>query len=275
MNTLSSLVNPKTEAAIDRFVANPTHSVMLVGDYGSGKVSLTHNLLSRINPKMSVRVFTPEAGKAIGIDAIRELRAFLQIKSASQLPGRAAVVVPADTLTDEAQNALLKTLEEPAKGSMVILLVRNPTILLPTVLSRVRQISVFPVSLELAIKCFKDYDESTVTKNYALSGGASELLNALLAGEEHPAINNLAQAREFLTSNLFTKLRLAEQEKANTVSMVRALQTIVKTMIQNPNIDSQRRKRLKAMFLQLHDAELKLAANVNKKAVLLELALTM
>lgn len=71
----------------------------------------------------------------IPIDAIRALR-----REAASMPFEGArrvfIVDPADRMSDDAQNALLKTLEEPAASSCIILVTSRPMHLLPTTRSR-------------------------------------------------------------------------------------------------------------------------------------------
>ena len=73
--------------------------------------------------------------KNLLVDQIREL-----IVDAYVLPneaeGKAYIIVDADTMNDNAQNAVLKLLEEPPKGVVFILCVSNTLKLLPTVRSR-------------------------------------------------------------------------------------------------------------------------------------------
>jgi len=70
-----------------------------------------------------------------GIDEGRELRA-LQTQSAFKGDKR-LFIIRTKTITPEAQNALLKTLEEPTAGTHFFLIVPNRDLLLPTLLSRV------------------------------------------------------------------------------------------------------------------------------------------
>ena len=53
---------------------------------------------------------------------------------------RVVVIVPADALNAEAQNALLKTLEEPPSASTFVLVTARPDVLLPTVRSRCQRV---------------------------------------------------------------------------------------------------------------------------------------
>src|SRR3989344_5650971 len=74
--------------------------------------------------------------KMISIDQIRELKRLIFQKPISQ-KYKFVIIKKAHTLTVEAQNALLKILEEPPKSAIIILEAHNKSGLLPTILSRV------------------------------------------------------------------------------------------------------------------------------------------
>ena len=59
--------------------------------------------------------------------------------------GRTVIVDEADRLNESAQNALLKTLEEPPKGALLLLVAAHPEALLETVRSRCRELRLFPL----------------------------------------------------------------------------------------------------------------------------------
>lgn len=84
-------------------------------------------------------VVEPEApGKAIRIDPIRELVEFCS--RTPQFGGyRVVLLMPAEAMNRNAQNALLKTLEEPGQNTLLILVSDQPGRLLPTVRSRCQQ----------------------------------------------------------------------------------------------------------------------------------------
>ncbi len=70
---------------------------------------------------------------------IRALSARLAM--ASQLDGwQVAVIDPADAMNTAAQNALLKTLEEPGEASLIVLIADHPWRLVPTIRSRCQRI---------------------------------------------------------------------------------------------------------------------------------------
>jgi hypothetical protein len=82
-----------------------------------------------------IELLPAEKKDHIGVDQVREA-----IRSAHFSPTEAmhklCLIPRAEALTPEAAHALLKTLEEPPPGVRFLLLVSNPTELLPTILSR-------------------------------------------------------------------------------------------------------------------------------------------
>jgi DNA polymerase-3 subunit delta' len=83
----------------------------------------------------------PEDRKSIGVDAVREACERLGMTS---LRGgyRVAVVTAAQLMTHSAQNAFLKTLEEPASRTMLVLVTQHPSGLLATLRSRCQRIEI-------------------------------------------------------------------------------------------------------------------------------------
>jgi DNA polymerase-3 subunit delta' len=82
-----------------------------------------------------------KASKLITISEIRELGDFLGLVS-HQGGWRVVVIQPAESMNPAAGNALLKTLEEPPAGVLLILVAHQPRRLLPTVRSRCRKVAM-------------------------------------------------------------------------------------------------------------------------------------
>ncbi|MBT8150297.1 MAG: hypothetical protein KJO62_02770, partial [Gammaproteobacteria bacterium] len=77
--------------------------------------------------------------KTIGVDDVRALLQSLQL--AAQIGGaRVAVIGPAESLTENAANALLKALEEPGSDTYFMLLSQTARAVLPTIASRSQRI---------------------------------------------------------------------------------------------------------------------------------------
>ncbi len=86
--------------------------------------------------------------KDISIDQVRELvskSAFAPVLSAQKV----CLVEDVDRMTEAAANSFLKLLEEPPTGWVFLLLATSPERLLPTILSRVVQLRLHRIPLEL------------------------------------------------------------------------------------------------------------------------------
>ncbi len=144
------------------------HALIFVGPQGSGKKSLSMlyarallcqgqgnpcntcpscgKVLSSNHPDLFV-IFPEKKRKTIGVEAILSLQRQAVIKPNEG--GRKVFIIPhAQILTEEAQNKLLKILEEPPHYLSILLLCENTAALLPTVLSRCMKFKMPVVSEE-------------------------------------------------------------------------------------------------------------------------------
>lgn len=78
-------------------------------------------------------VLQPEEKTTITIEQVREVLGRLAVKQTSD---QYVLIRPADALGEEAENTLLKSLEEPRDRVHFVLVTEKPSKLLPTVLSR-------------------------------------------------------------------------------------------------------------------------------------------
>jgi DNA polymerase III subunit delta' len=109
-----------------------------------GTCAACSRILRGIHPDVITLAPDPEAGN-IKVEVVREL---IDRVGYRPFEGRWRVVIidDADTLLDSAQNALLKTLEEPPSSSVFVLVTAQPDALLVTVRSRCPQVRFAPLS---------------------------------------------------------------------------------------------------------------------------------
>ena len=110
-----------------------------VDDAACGECKQCCLYLSRGHPDFK-RVEPEAAGKAISINAIRELSEFAVI-TAHQQSWKVALVAPVEAMTLNAANAFLKTLEEPREKTLLLLVHDQLAPVLPTIRSRCRVLS--------------------------------------------------------------------------------------------------------------------------------------
>ena len=101
---------------------------------------------------------THEKSNLISVDEIREqLVSDVEIKP-YQGSKKVYIVPDAEMMNEQAQNALLKTLEEPPEYAVIILMVANADLMLPTLLSRSIKLPLAPLPDQvIEEKLIKDY----------------------------------------------------------------------------------------------------------------------
>jgi DNA polymerase-3 subunit delta' len=130
------------------------HAYLITGPPGSGKELLAADLASLVNGTPAKDVFSAKAreifvarpeskSRRILIEQIRDLEHALQMR-ASNGRRKVAIIPDADRLVVQAANAFLKTLEEPPKDSLLLLLSALPEAIPETILSRCIAIPLAP-----------------------------------------------------------------------------------------------------------------------------------
>jgi DNA polymerase-3 subunit delta' len=107
----------------------------------------------------------------VGIERVRQVTRMLET-SAHRAGSRIAVISPAERLTDQASNALLKTLEEPPPGAMLILVAHQPGRLMPTVTSRCLRVDAPRPAEDEALAWLRSQGVADPAEALAESGGA-------------------------------------------------------------------------------------------------------
>lgn len=236
MNNL--LLHPKTLFLAESAVSKPPHALLILGKQGSGKKHLANNLASQImgiEPERLVnfpyaQVIEPD-GNSISIEQIRSLQQFLKLRVPTKSDkdiNRVVIINDAERMRAEAQNTLLKTLEEPPKSTLIILTSSNPQILLSTITSRVQNIEVLPVPKDLARLYFTEVSDTDFDKAYAISNGHAGLLVSLLNEENHPVLENINKAKELLSQTISDRLATVDELAKDKQHLSEVLEAILK-----------------------------------------------
>ncbi|ABI56764.1 DNA polymerase III subunit delta' [Alkalilimnicola ehrlichii MLHE-1] len=117
------------------------------------------------------RHLAPEERAVITVDAVRALGRFLNL-SARFGGWRIALIDPADTLTVNAANSLLKTLEEPPATTLLVLVSSRPAQLPATIRSRCRHLTIPVPPAERALSGLRGQGLTVTERTLALAGGA-------------------------------------------------------------------------------------------------------
>ena len=123
-------------------LAQAIHCSELAGDY-CGRCVNCANIIGGNHADVRFIGLLPDK-KEISIQQIRELERELRFRSFSG-KRKIAIVDPVVLMNGTAQNALLKTLEEPPANSLIILIATHAGALLPTLRSRCLRLSFAPL----------------------------------------------------------------------------------------------------------------------------------
>lgn len=211
------VINRQTEQQLKQLIANPSHAVLLLGPDGIGKTAISlyvSQIILSLQPTEleSYPYFyhlQPE-GSAISIAAVRDIQKALRLKTTGTTSIRRIICIDhADALTQEAQNALLKILEEPPADTVLILTAHHKHALLPTILSRTQIITVHAPAQQQLEQHFIEMgsNATAVQRAYFLSGGLPGLMHGMLHNKtEHPLLAQVAAAKDFLKQTTFERL---------------------------------------------------------------------
>jgi len=126
---------------------------------------------------------------SIGVDDVRlQLNNDILVKPYSR-PYKVYIIDEAEKMTEQAQNAMLKTIEEPPEYAVIILLTVNAKLLLPTILSRCVLLNVRPVARGQITKL--------LTERHGIAGFMAEVAADFADGVPGKAIA-YAQSGEFV-----------------------------------------------------------------------------
>lgn len=151
-----------------------------------------------------------EDKKIIGVDQVREISANLNMK-AHYSGYKVVVISPAERMNPQAANSLLKTLEEPAPRSLLMLVASNPTALPATLRSRCQRIAcTLPAqdvaALWLAAQLEPGHDAALLL---ALAGGAPLAALQMAQGGQVSQRLNVLDGMERLLLNQVSPVALA------------------------------------------------------------------
>lgn len=272
---MNLLLNPISQKRFQSLKNDPPQCLVLIAPAGSGKETVLKELAADIlgkNPVGRLFEILPEPDKdSIGIDAIRELKLSLRLKSNDQ---RVILINQAQKLTLEAQNSILKLLEDTPKNTHFLISVNDSKDLLETIISRAVVWQFVSPSADQIKEYFSSFSENSLNKAIAISGNRVGLIHALLNQEnEHPLIQAIDLAKSILASNHFERLIMVDslhKDTKQTLLVLEALGLVAKSAMEL-SASKNNTKQLQQWHKRLNvvtEASALIKSNVNSKLVL-------
>lgn len=218
-NKLSSLTNSLPQV------------LLLVADRGLGIYTVAYSMISRATGhkkhNMLVIGLKPDYSSII-IDQARDIKKFFNLKSIDPTEKRVVLIYQADLMTTEAQNSLLKILEEPPVNCHVVMTSSHPGRLLSTIISRstVHQVSP-PSRAEVSnYLVAKGHAKLEIDKTLALCGPLPGIVTSILNGENSVMVQSIADAKDLLKMPTVDRLKTIDKLTKNKEDVVLRLESL-------------------------------------------------
>lgn len=222
--------HPITLKSLKAMIKNPPQSLIIHGAKGSG----LSTALKFLTEQLAVQplIFYPEKDDKIdehgiiGVDLIRKLYTLTATKSQTK---RLVVIENAEAITEQAQNAFLKLLEEPKTNTFFIIVTNNPDSLLPTILSRSSKLEVRPITSQQSqdlIKVLGLTDPLKIQKVLFLANHLPAEIYRLVTDSNYFSRQTkfIQDSKAFLTNHLYKKLLIIDQYRNNRPDSLALLQ---------------------------------------------------
>jgi len=231
---MEPILHPSTRAKTDTLIAKPPHGILITGFYGPNTLAkyIARKILNNedIESHPYCLIIKPKDNKAISIEEIRSIERFLSLKVLSKDKyNRVVIIEDAQNLSLSAQNALLKTIEEPPIGTIMILSANSALNILPTVRSRLQLIVASQPPIDLIRSNYMDIDEAEFNRAYSLSAGNPEVLDEIINNNDHKLIEATKIARDIISKNIFERLLMVNDLSKDT-SQVKDILFIMQQM---------------------------------------------
>ena len=273
------MLHPKTEALLKGFLQNPTSTLLIecnsIIDVEIFAKKLESTLLSK-NDHNDLHEIHKDATKPLTIEEVRELKTELVHRpTSSSEVARIAIIYKCDGASTEAQNALLKLLEEPPTKTLIVIHVEKKSHVLETIISRCHYIPLLPVTKERA-RLIADQlhilDSQAIEKAYILASGQAELFANILENKDHERHGAIDAAKTFLSSSVFNRLQLqsdyATAEKLQ--SLCTGLELVAAAALHHANYANV--TKWKTVLKEIKDVKQLLEHNAQVKLAYLQLS---
>ncbi|MBU4348028.1 AAA family ATPase [Patescibacteria group bacterium] len=198
------------------------HGYIFFGEHQLGKFSFAlslANFLEKGNFDISEKILSETLIiKENSIDGVRKIKNFLWQKPLISKK-RITIIDNADSLTPEAQNAILKIAEEPPNHALIILIVNNLDNLLSPIISRFHKIYFGHCNkkeiCEFLIKKEKINKEKALKiaeESYGRPGMAIDLINNKNFLDIRIEVKNFLKSSGFLKSQIIKKIVKEQKE---------------------------------------------------------------
>jgi DNA polymerase III subunit delta' len=217
--------------------------------------------------------------KEIGIYQIKEAQRRLKYFP-YELKQKFCVIKKAEKLNQEAANALLKSLEEPASNTYYILLVSNFESILPTIISRCAVLRFSPVSKAELIKWLRaqNIQENIMENIWLWSGGRLGIAKQLIEDKKYLAKKEESRAmlNQIFKNQIYERFEFSENIAKDRLGAAKSFEdweNLIRQKLTDylegvENKERGRIRKLTALIKKLRETENKIiSTNANPRII--------
>lgn len=277
-----TVINALTLELTEMYCQRPFTPLLIATN---GQETSTSKLISLLDEKLTGNqpgaLTTIESkNRSLGIANIKQVMQRLQLKGyrgdTDTAISRIVHIPRAETLTPEAQNALLKLFEELPQYTVIVISATSTEPLLKTVLSRCSSVEILPINHGDARELAAEHSlpSSEADKLYFASEGYADTFLELIADEDHQILQQIQQAKEYIKQPVPDRLKTNEalaRSRPDLAIFLHALQITVATAMRHAKTTANT-TRWQSVLTQVLQSKKDLQTNGNSKLILLHLA---
>lgn len=271
-------LHDQTYANLRHFLSRPGHALLLAGEDGTGKLYIARWIADELGAHTTVVESLPDK-QMIGIEQIQALYTYTRTGVKSCI-----IIRDAHLLTTEAQNALLKLLEEPPQNTCFVLTVTDDNSVLTTIRSRCQLARLVKPSFESTLayltREFSTIDQqlllTTIRTNNARLGAITTVLNSTEALDEHKTL--VEEAKQFYSANQYQRLKLLSKHNFDRTwcqQLLSIIALIIESLITSSTTNNRRIAKLSQQTTLLNEVSRATVQSGNPKIHMTKLALNL
>lgn len=241
------------------------HAYLFSGQEMMGKRTFAAELACRVigntqfldnNPDiLTVSPASSESGQSIAIEEVRKIKNFVLL-SPYAASRKFIIIDDAHLMTVEAQNAVLKVLEEPNESSVLILVTACPEVLLPTIVSRCQEIKFFPHRREVAEGVLAESKLSKTNREFLaeFANGRIGLIKQIIEDSSFGQVeDSIKEVMHLAKANINERLEAAQKmtDEKNKAGLPR--QVLYWTLYLRTRLGEPKAHKILKSLLPLHE----------------------
>lgn len=247
---MKPFIHPATQKTLDAFAVSKPHALLISGPKGVGLKTIAR-AFTKLVSGVALEVSPPDG--VMTVETVRTLYDTTKTKTAQR---RCVIIDDAERMSHQAQNALLKLLEEPVDQTSFLLLSHAPDALLSTIRSRTQHIEVHPVTDAMTaalLDSLHSIDSQTRAQLEFIAAGLPASLTKLTGDPElfEQRVAIVKDARTYVQGRRYERILVAHRyadSRENALLLVEdALKLLERSL--TPGSDARLLKRIEQLAL--------------------------